>query len=246
MVPEQIIAMGGGGFSMEPQNLALDRYVLSHARAADPIVCFVPTASGDSDVYIRKFYASIGAMRCRPRHLSLFELPTRDLRAYVCESDVIYVGGGNTRLLLLIWNELGLPDLLRQAMREGTILCGISAGANCWFDGSVTDSMGSVQDTWDGKLQALAGLGFLSGSFCPHYDGEAYRRPEYQRLVREGALAAGWAADDGCALHFVDRTLDKVVSSRGESRAYRVELRDGEVVETPREALLLGSVRGRD
>jgi dipeptidase E len=246
VVPEQIIAMGGGGFSMEPENLALDRYVLSHARSADPVVCFVPTASGDSDYYVKRFYASLSGFRCRPRHLSLFEVPTRDLRSYLCECDVIYVGGGNTRLLLLIWNELGLPDLLRQALREGTILAGISAGANCWFESSVTDSMGSVQDAWDGRLQALNGLNFLSGSFCPHYDGEPQRRSEFQRLVREGALPSGWAADDGCALHFIDRTLDKVVTSRADARAYRVELHDGGVVETPREALLLEKVRVRE
>ena len=83
MVPEQIIAMGGGGFSMEPENLALDRYVLSQARSGDPIVCFVPTASGDSDNYVRKFYASFSRFACRPRHLSLFEIPTRDLRSYL-------------------------------------------------------------------------------------------------------------------------------------------------------------------
>ena len=157
---------------------------------------------------------------------------------------MIYVGGGNTRLLLLIWNELGLPDLLRQALREGTILCGISAGANCWFDGSVTDSMGSMQDAWDGRFQALGGLGFLSGSFCPHYDGEAQRRSKHHRLgARKGTLPPGWAADDGCALHFVDRALDKVIASRPGARAYRVELHDGEAVETPRDALLLESVR---
>jgi peptidase E len=243
VVPDQIIAMGGGGFSMEPENLALDRYVLSHARSGDPVVCFVPTASGDSDSYVRRFYSSFARLQCRPRHLSLFEIPTRDLRSWVCECDVIYVGGGNTRLLLLIWNELGLTDLLRQAMREGTILCGISAGANCWFESSVTDSMGSVEDVWEGKLQALGGLGFLTGSFCPHYDGEAQRRPEYHRLVREGALPAGWAADDGCALHYVDRMLHQVVSSREKARAYRVELKAGEVVETPRDALQLERVR---
>jgi dipeptidase E len=165
------------------------------------------------------------------------------LRSYVSECDVIYVGGGNTRLLLLIWNELGLPDLLRLAVREGTILTGISAGANCWFEGSVTDSMGSVQDYWDGRLAALCGVGFLSGSFCPHYDGEAQRRAEFHRLVKEGALSNGWAADDGCALHFVDRALDKVVTSRPAARAYRVEMHSGEVVETPHEARLLEAVR---
>jgi len=243
VLPEQIIAMGGGGFSMEPENLALDRYVLSHARAADPKVCFVPTASGDSENYIRRFYDSFTSLPCRPRHLSLFNLPTRDLRSYLCECDVIYVGGGNTRLLLLIWQELGVPDLLRQAVREGTILAGVSAGANCWFDASVTDSMGSVQDAWDGRLGAVAGFGFLSGSFCPHYDGEKHRRPEYHRLIQEGALPSGWAADDGCALHFVDRILEKVVTSRPPAAAFRVELRDGAVAETPREPRLLEPVR---
>ena len=243
MVPEQIIAMGGGGFSMEPENLALDRYVLSQARAADPVVCFVPTASGDSDNYVRRFYDSHSRLGCRPRCLSLYNLPTRDLRSYLCECDVIYVGGGNTRLLLLIWNELGLPDLLRQALREGTILAGVSAGANCWFQGSVTDSMGALADAWDGRLEALGGLGFLSGSFCPHYDGEEHRRSEFHRLVKERALSGGWAADDGCALHFVDRVLEKVVTSRPQARAYRVELRDAEVEETPREARLLELVR---
>jgi peptidase E len=80
VLPEQIIAMGGGGFSMEPENLALDRYLLSHARAADPVVCFVPTASGDSDNYVRRFYDAFSGLRCRPRCLSLYNLPTRDLR----------------------------------------------------------------------------------------------------------------------------------------------------------------------
>jgi peptidase E len=243
MLTEQIIAMGGGGFSMEPENLALDRYVLAQARAANPIICFVPTASGDSDNYVRRFYDAFSTLACRPRCLSLYNLPTRDLRSYLGECDVIYVGGGNTRLLLLIWNELGLADLLRQALREGTILTGISAGANCWFEASVTDSMGSVQDVWDGRLAALGGVGFLGGSFCPHYDGEAHRRSEFHRLVKEGALPGGWAADDGCALHFVDRALDKVVTSRPAARAYRVEKHSSEVVETPHEALLLERVR---
>ena len=53
---KQIIAMGGGGFSMEPDNLALDRYVLKQAHRTRPRVCFLPTASGDADNYIVKFY----------------------------------------------------------------------------------------------------------------------------------------------------------------------------------------------
>ena len=52
-VPKQIIAMGGGGFSMEPENPLLDRYILGLCKKKRPKICFIPTASGDSDKYIR-------------------------------------------------------------------------------------------------------------------------------------------------------------------------------------------------
>ncbi|HEU4964039.1 MAG TPA: Type 1 glutamine amidotransferase-like domain-containing protein, partial [Bacilli bacterium] len=95
-VNKQIIAMGGGGFSMEPENLLLDRYVLKQTGKARPKVCFVGTASGDSQGYIDRFYKSFGELDCDPSHLSVFKLPTSDLASYVLEKDVIYVGGGNT------------------------------------------------------------------------------------------------------------------------------------------------------
>ena len=41
-MPGHVIALGGGGFSMEPENPLLDEYVLSHARGRR--VCFVGTA----------------------------------------------------------------------------------------------------------------------------------------------------------------------------------------------------------
>jgi peptidase E len=94
----------------------------------------------------------------------------------------------------------------------------------CWFDAGVTDSFG------EDLVGMKDGLGFLPGSACPHYDGEAQRRPTYQRLVREG-FPAGYAADDGAALHFVGSELVGAVSSRPNARAYRVELRDGQISE---------------
>ncbi|MFP3360241.1 Type 1 glutamine amidotransferase-like domain-containing protein, partial [Planococcus sp. SIMBA_143] len=54
---KQIIAMGGGGFSMEPDNPLLDRYILKQAYSKQPKICFIPTASGDADGYIARFYA---------------------------------------------------------------------------------------------------------------------------------------------------------------------------------------------
>jgi dipeptidase E len=216
-----IVALGGGGFSMEPGNPRLDTFVLSLAGSERPRVCFLPTASGDSERYVADFYHAFSALPCRPADLRLFAREQRDLAAFLLAQDVIYVGGGNTVNLLAVWRAHGLPDILRRAHREGVVLCGISAGMNCWFQASVTDSYGP-------ELAGLSdGLGLLPGSACPHYDGEPGRRPAYRRLVAQDALPEGWAADDGAALVFRGAELAEVVSSRPEAAAYRVTRRAG-------------------
>jgi peptidase E len=231
---QQIIAMGGGGFSMEPDNLALDRYILAQARSSNPAVCFLPTASGDADGYIVKFYAAFTALDCQPCHLSLFGRTPADINDYLLGQDVVYVGGGNTRSMLALWREWGVDLALRAAWEQGVVLAGLSAGAICWFEQGVTDSVA-------GGLGPLAGLGLLAGSCCPHYDGEAERRPAYRRMVAEGLIAPGYALDDGAALHFSGTELRSVVASRREAKAFRVALRSGAVEEQALEIRLLGS-----
>jgi dipeptidase E len=234
----QIIALGGGGFSMEPENLALDRYILDQARVPKPAVAFVPTASGDSDNYVVRFYAAYGGLPCRPSHLPFFRR-TLDLRSYLLAQDVIYVGGGNTKSMLAVWREWSLPELLREAWEGGIILAGISAGAICWFEQGVTDSFAD-------RLRALDCLGFLSGSCCPHYSGEADRRPAYHRLLHDGEIAPGFAIDDGAAIHFIDREVHGVIASRQGATAYRVSVVGVEVQEEPMPvAFLSPAVAGR-
>jgi dipeptidase E len=229
----QIIAMGGGGFSMEPDNPLLDLYILDQVKKQKPKVCFVPTASGDSEDYISRFYKSFESHECEPSHLSLFRPPTRDLEAYVMDKDIIYVGGGNTKNLLTLWKEWGLDAILRKAWQEGIVMAGVSAGSICWFEEGVTDSFG------DG-LEPLKSLGFLKGSHCPHYDGEAERRPAYERLVSTGVIQGGLAADDGAALHFIDGELPIAISSRPAAKAYQVHLADGQLKEDALQTLYLG------
>jgi dipeptidase E len=232
----RIVAMGGGGFSMEPDNLLLDEFVLSLARSPRPRVCFVPTASGDSERYVARFYRAFAALDCRASDLQLFDRTIADLRSYVLAQDVLYVGGGNTASLLAVWRAHGLDGVVAEAWREGVVLCGISAGMNCWFAQSVTDSFDLKQ------LAALDdGLGLLAGSCCPHYDGEEQRRPTYQRLVAAGTLTGGLAADDGAALVFSGTELAEVVSSRPDAGAYHVKQAGSAAVEHRIPARYLGS-----
>ncbi len=217
-----IVVLGGGGFSMEPGWSSLDAYTLRLTGKRRPRVCFVPTASGDSVEYVAKFLRAFRG-RADAGYLSLFRRDARDLREYLLSQDVVYVGGGSTANVLAVWRLHGIDAILREAWRRGVVLTGISAGMLCWFESCVTDSFGPLAGLEDG-------LGLLPGSACPHYDGEAQRRPTYHRLVSEG-LAGGYAADDCAALHFVGRRLHRCVASRAGAGCYRVRKVGGKVVE---------------
>lgn len=221
---KQIIAMGGGGFSMEPDNLLLDQYIINQSKASRPKVCFLPTASGDAEGYIERFYNAFTSLSSEPSHLSLFKPSTRDLEGFLLEKEIIYVGGGNTKNMLALWKEWGIDVILRKAWESGTILAGLSAGSICWFEEGTTDSYG------DG-LETIKGLGLIEGSHSPHYDGEENRRPLYHSFIESGELKPGYAADDGAALHFIDGGLAKAVSSRPNASAYRIEKKDGVIQE---------------
>jgi dipeptidase E len=221
-----ILAMGGGGFTADPGDPALDELVLQLAGKPVPRILFLPTASGDPRDQIGRFHAAFGDRPCEPEVLSLFRLADvrRPLRDIVLSQDIVYVGGGSMRNLLAIWRVHGLDRLLRDAWERGVVLAGLSAGAMCWFQGGVTTSSGAPEPT--------PGLGFLQGSLSVHADAQPARRDVYLQAVAEGALAPGWLADDGVGLLFRDMALERVVSARQGARAGHVELVDGRPVET--------------
>jgi peptidase E len=225
---KQIIAMGG--FSLEPERQALERYILAQTGKSRPSVCFFPHATADPVNYTLRFYESAAHLDCRPSHLSLFSPPTADLESFLLEKDVIYVGGGNTKSMLALWREWGIVDILRKAWERGIVLAGVSAGAICWFEQGLTDSI-------PGPYTALRCTGFLAGSCSPHYDGEVERRPRYHALMLRDEILPGYGVEDGAALHFVNGDLRSVVSSRPNAKAYRVEKAAGDISEQPLEAL---------
>ena len=223
MAERQIVGVGGGGDTPE-QNQALLRHILSLTGKERPRVLHVPTAVGDAAESIVQHYERLGDL-CELSHLRFFPWPPSDLRELTLAQDAISVGGGNPANMFAIWRVHGFDGILREAWESGVLLYGVSAGMVCWFEACISDSFGP-------QLEGMHdGLGFLAGSACPHYDGEPDRRPTYTRLVGEGILPPGYAADDDAAFHFQGRELREVVSQREGARGYRVTAEGEEPIE---------------
>lgn len=234
-MPERHIIPFGGMRAMPGRTHPIVDYLLELTGKPRARVACIPTATGDSSEALVNFYARFPPERTERSHLGLFHRTIDDIRGYLLAQDIVWVGGGNTANMLAIWRVHGVDAALREAWEAGVILTGGSAGSLCWFECGTTDSF---------NIHRLApihdGLGFLPGSHCPHYDGEAQRRPLYHQLIRDG-FPAGYAADDDAAMHWVGTELKEVVTARAGATVYRVERVNGAVVETALEARLLPS-----
>ncbi len=208
---------------MEAGNPLLDDYVVSLTGVDRPKVCFLPTASGDADHYIVRFYRHF-ACSADASHVSLFRRDRGcgavqdNVAEHLLQQDLIYVGGGNVVSMLGAWRAHGIDDALHAAWESGVVLCGLSAGSLCWFSESLT--------AFHGAPRRVGGLGLLPYSNCVHYDAEPERREQYVHMMGEG-MTPGYAAEDSCALHFEGQELARAISSREGKRAFRVDA-DGE------------------
>ena len=220
-VDRHIVAMGGFGGFEDP----IVSYLRGLVEVERPRVCFVPTASGDPADGMASFFRAFPPAGSEPSVLELFDRQVEDLEGLLVRQDLVLVAGGNTANMLAIWRLHGVDAALRAAWEAGVVLAGWSAGGACWFEACTTDS-------WRrGNADPLEGLlGFLPGSFCPHYDVEPERRPRYRELVAAGRLPGGLACDDAAAVHVVGTELHEAVSWRAGARAWRVT-RTGAAVE---------------
>jgi len=210
----QIVAMGGGGFVGEHDG-RMHRYILSLATSARPKICFVATGKGDNPECIAAYYGAFRTLACQPTHLALFNRDVADLRAFLLAQEIIFVWGGNTASMLAVWRAHGVDQIIREAAAQGVVLAGACAGALAWFEAGVTDSFSGLSPLRDG-------LGLLSGSLCPYYDGDPKRRPTYHGLVASGQLVSGIAADVGVAIRYHEGRLTDVVAQAEGMHAWRV------------------------
>ncbi len=230
-----IIAIGGGdlrSLATEP----IDREIIALSGKPRPRALFAPTASGDSAEYCRAFERAYGdAYGCETDILALVDSPPpyAEIAAKIRRADIVYVGGGNTLMMMRLWRRLGVDELLREAHDAGKTLCGVSAGAICWFERGHSDSM-SFENPHDWSYISVEGMGLIRGLACPHYDSDTDGVPRrldfHEMLARERADGVGIAMDDGGALAALGDCF-RVISAEPSAGVYVLRVERGEVVE---------------
>jgi len=230
LAQDQYIFPSGGGPSKQ-----FIQEIIKLTGKDRPKICFLPTASGDSEQGIIRWYELVHDLPVEPSVQKVWISSYNQKKSFeevLLNVDAIVVGGGNTLNMIAIWKAQGIDKVLKKALEKGIVLAGGSAGSLCWFDNGTTDSRPS-------ELSVVEGLGFLPFSHCPHYHSEEYRRPLYFKNIENGIFKPGYAIDDKAGIIFKNGKVFKVVTVSEKDNAYFVSMKNGKVVEEKLEATLL-------
>ena len=209
-ITKKIIAIGGGGFTHESDD-TLDQFFLDQCSKKKIKLGFLATASKDEVKKISLFYKKFENKNLELSHFNLTQ-KIDGFSSWILNKDIIYVGGGNTSFMLDIWRKNSLDKIFKKAYENGIVLAGVSAGAGCWFDWILSDSVGP-------GLKPLKGISLISGSCTPH-SSEEKRINQFELNIKNAELPPGLAIDDGVAVLFIDEKPSEVYSSRKNHKAY--------------------------
>jgi dipeptidase E len=225
---KHIVAIGGGEIR-HLKTLAIDKEIVSLSHKKHPRLLFLPTASSDSENYVQAIEKVYGKkLGCKISSLLLLrEKPNKkEIKEKIFSADIIYVGGGNTLKMMKLWRQLGVDILLKSAYNKGTVLCGISAGAICWFQYGHSDCH---PDGWD--YIRVKGMGVLKGLLCPHFDGQTRgikRKKSFSHMI-EKVGGHGVAIENHAAIIFRNDTF-RVINSKKNSKAYKLYKKKGKII----------------
>jgi dipeptidase E len=230
---KKIIAIGGGeigrpGFPIETTKI--DKEIIKLTGKKNPKLLFIPTASFDSEGYCTVAKKHFGKrLGCEVDVLCLLKnkFNKKELENKILNSDIIYVGGGNTLKLMKTWKKTGVDKILTKAHSQGVIMSGVSAGSICWFKNGNSDSRKSTNP--DANFIKVTGLGLINALHCPHYDFEPDRKPDLKKMMKKTSGIA-IALDNCCAIQIIDDKY-KILASKKSANAYKIYWKAGQYFE---------------
>lgn len=223
----RLVAIGGGEIRNHT-TLTVDTFIAGLVKNPEKrtYALFIPTASHDSKPYFnsfRKTYTSKLDCKVDLAIITKNEMTMEHISEKFEKADIIYVGGGDTAYMLEEWKKCGLDKMILEAYHRGVVLCGLSAGAICWFEKAHSDYM-QIEGKSD-EYAILDGLGVLEGICVPHYS-EKDRIDSWQKM--KGNFSKALCIENDCGVYFED---EKLVCSIGEGKAYLFENGEAKEIE---------------
>jgi peptidase E len=227
-IDENIFVFGGD------INLKFVQYVADLTKKENPKICYLPTASADSQDNIKYWENICNKLKIEPLVLKVWvnsSEKNQSFESILLNSDAIIVGGGNTLNMLGIWKAQGIDTILMRALKKGIVLAGGSAGSICWFQDGISDSRPV-------KLSIVGGLNFLPYSNCPHYSQEV-RKEIYHQMIEEKKISEGYACDELAGILFKNGKAVEFVSQSDKDNSYFVGIENGKTQSTQMESKIL-------
>ena len=205
---KKIVAIGGGkngrlrsdGTHDPYETSEIDKEIIKLTGKEHPNFLFLGHATPllFQESYFNTMESIYGKMYgCKCKYIKSDELnDLNQIQEYIDCADIIYEGGGNTLDMIKLWKKTGFDKVLKKAWEDGKVLCGVSAGANCWFKECSSDALKSLYGE-DKPLIVMDCLGFVDGLFVLHCDEEG-RYGSIKELLKEkdtiGLLVSNCAA----------------------------------------------------
>ncbi len=222
---KKIIAIGGGEIAKplgsEKDTTEIDKEIIKLTGLKNPKLLFISTASSDALGYIENVKKHFGKrLKCQVDTLELLKnkYSKKELSEKVLESNIIYVGGGNTAMMLKVWKKYGMDKLLEKAYKKGVVLAGLSAGSICWFKYGSSDSKRFTDPS--APLIRVPALNFIKFGHCPHHNQRKSKNDSLESIIKKKNDVA-IALDDCCAMEVINDTY-KIISTKKGGKAYKI------------------------
>lgn len=214
-----LVAIGGGeisgwNFKSKDANQSIydleniDKEIRNLSEKENPKVIFIGTASRENPAYfnaIKNIYENLG---CIVENLEIIgNNDKEEIHSKVLSSDIIYIGGGNTKYMLSELERVNLKDAILKAYNQGIIVAGYSAGAYLMFS-----------DNYEG----IDGYGLIDAVTIVHFNdkSEEKKKAFFDKVNQERKL--GIALDNCTALVYKNEKIC-LIKSKETAKGYKVE-----------------------
>ena len=218
---KKLVCIGGGdiprykdGNLLPYETKEIDNEIVNLSNKDHPKLLFISIASSHPEEYfngIKKVYEELG---CTVTHLNINKT-YEELEKDILSSDIIYIGGGNTKFLIDKLKDTKIDKILIEAYKQGIVCAGLSAGSYCWFKYN---------------YDLIEGMNVINAVNCVHYDQkDKISKNKLYDAVKEKNII-GYAIDNQVALEFIDDDIN-VIKSNPSRNAYKITCNGEKIVE---------------